>query len=119
MINKIEIDKFKGIEKIEIDYLNKINIFVGANNSKKTTILEAVSLFNINEIENLRRILSGRKYIGYDEILNSLFYNLDTSKNPIIRLYNKEKKELEISCLKETAKISFSGKNFLIKKVTK
>ena len=32
MINKIEIDKFKGIEKIEIDNLNKINIFVGANN---------------------------------------------------------------------------------------
>ena len=116
MISKIEIDNFKGIEKIEIDNLNKINIFVGTNNSKKTTILEAISLFNINYIGNLRKILSGRKYIGYDEILNSLFYNLDTSKNPIIRLYNKEKKELEISCLKETAKISFSGKNFFNKK---
>ena len=56
MINKIEIDKFKGIEKIEIDNLNKINIFVGANNSKKTTVLEAISLFNINDVENLRRI---------------------------------------------------------------
>ncbi len=115
MINKIEIDKFKGIEKIEIDNLSKINIFVGANNSKKTTILEAISLFNINDIENLRRILSGRKYIGYDEILNSLFYNLNTSKNPIIRLYNKEKKELEISCLKEAARISFSGKEIFNK----
>ena len=47
MINKIEIDKFKGIEKIEIDYLNKINIFVGANNSKKTTISKNHSLYLI------------------------------------------------------------------------
>lgn len=110
MIKEIEIDKFKGIEKIKIDNLNKINILVGANNTKKTTVLEAISLFNINDIENLRRIFLGRKYIGYEEILDSLFYNLDTSKNPIIRLYNKEKKELEISCLKEAARISFSGK---------
>ena len=113
MISKIEIDNFKGIEKIEIDNLNKINIFVGTNNSKKTTILEAISLFNINYIGNLRKILSGRKYIGDDEILNSLFYNLDTQKNPIIRLYNKEKKELEISCLKEAGKnFSFWKRNF-------
>ena len=61
MINKIEINKFKGIEKIEIDNLNKINIFIGANNSKKITILEAISLFNINDVKNLRRILSKRK----------------------------------------------------------
>ena len=61
MVNKIEIEKFKGIEEIKIDNLNKINIFVGANNSKKTTILEAISLFNISDVENLRRILSGRK----------------------------------------------------------
>lgn len=32
MVNKIEIEKFKGIEKVKIDNLNKINIFVGANN---------------------------------------------------------------------------------------
>lgn len=28
MVNKIEIEKFKGIEEIKIDNLNKINIFV-------------------------------------------------------------------------------------------
>ena len=44
MVNKIEIEKFKGIEKIKIGNLNKINIFIGTNNSKKTTILESISL---------------------------------------------------------------------------
>lgn len=111
MINKIEIDKFKGIEKIEIDNLNKINIFVGANNSKKTTVLEAISLFNINDVENLRRILSGRKYIGYEEILNSFFYNLNTFEDPIIMLFEKEnKRELKISCEKKVMEVSFSEK---------
>lgn len=111
MINKIEIDKFKGIEKIEIDNLNKINIFVGANNSKKTTVLEAISLFNINDVENLRRILSGRKYIGYEEILNSFFYNLNTFEDPIIILFEKEnKRELKISCEKKVMEVSFSEK---------
>lgn len=111
MINKIEIDKFKGIEKIEIDNLNKINVFVGANNSKKTTVLEAISLFNINDVENLRRILSGRKYIGYEEILNSFFYNLNTFEDPIIILFEKEnKRELKISCEKKVMEVSFSEK---------
>ena len=111
MINKIEIDKFKGIEKIEIDNLNKINIFVGANNSKKTTVLEAIFLFNINDVENLRRILSGRKYIGYEEILNSFFYNLNTFEDPIIMLFEKEnKRELKISCEKKVMEVSFSEK---------
>ena len=111
MVNKIEIEKFKGIEKIKIDNLNKINIFVGANNSKKTTILEAISLFNINDVENLRRILSGRKYIKYEEILNSFFYNLNTEVNPVIILDEEnKKKELKISCEKKVTEISFSEK---------
>lgn len=109
MVNKIEIEKFKGIEKIKIDNLNKINIFVGANNSKKTTILEAISLFNINDVENLRRILSGRKYIKYEEILNSFFYNLNIEQNPIIILSKgNQRKELKISCERKITEISFS-----------
>lgn len=111
MVNKIEIERFKGIEKIKIDKLNKINIFVGANNSKKTTILEAISLFNINDVENLRRILSGRKYIKYEEILNSFFYNLKITENPVIILDEEnQKRKLKISCEKKATEISFSEK---------
>ena len=116
MINKIEIEKFKGIEQINIDKLSKVNIFVGANNSKKTTILEAVSLFNINDIENLRRIFSGRKYIGYEEVLNSFFYNLDISKNPVVKLSKKEEeKELKIFCEKQITEIYFSEREIFNK----
>lgn len=109
MIDKIEINNFKGIDKIKIDKLSRVNIFIGANNSKKTTILEAISLFNINNIENLRKILSVRKYIGYEEILNSFFHKLDMSKNPTIKLFDENgEKELKISCEKQTAELSFS-----------
>ena len=116
MIERIEIERFKGIKNVKIDNLGKINIFVGANNSKKTTILEAISLFNISDVENLRRILSGRKYIGYEEVLNSFFYNLDVSENPVIKLSKKESEEkLEIFCEKKVTEISFSEKEIFNK----
>ena len=44
MIQKIEIDNFRGINKLSLNDLSDINIFVGANNSGKTSILEAIKL---------------------------------------------------------------------------
>jgi AAA15 family ATPase/GTPase len=39
MYNKIIVDGLRGIKHIEIDDFKKINLFVGNNNSGKTTIL--------------------------------------------------------------------------------
>ena len=44
-IKYIDIHKFKGIKDINIYDMKSINIFVGDNNSGKTTILEAIKFF--------------------------------------------------------------------------
>jgi len=44
MFNKLSIKNFRSIENLEIDDINRINIFVGENNSGKTSILEALFL---------------------------------------------------------------------------
>lgn len=38
----IELSNFRGFDHIEISALSKINVFVGANNVGKTSVLEAV-----------------------------------------------------------------------------
>jgi AAA15 family ATPase/GTPase len=45
-IQQLTIDKFRGLKKLEISDLGVINLFVGANNSGKTSVLEAIELFN-------------------------------------------------------------------------
>lgn len=41
MIKKIEIDRFKSIQHVELD-LGRVNVLVGANNSGKSSILQAI-----------------------------------------------------------------------------
>ncbi len=44
MVNSISFENFKGIDKLKIDDFDKINIFVGRNETGKSTILEALAL---------------------------------------------------------------------------
>ncbi len=44
MFTKISINNLRGIDQLDISDLRRINIFVGPNNSGKTTILEAIFL---------------------------------------------------------------------------
>lgn len=44
--NEIEISHFRGFDYIKIDHLAKLNVFVGANNVGKSTILEAVFMLS-------------------------------------------------------------------------
>jgi AAA15 family ATPase/GTPase len=81
----IRIEDFRGFDTLEIDRLSKINLFVGKNNSGKTSIIEALFLIfgmsnpsilgNINKIRGLGfRALSGQfKY---------LFHNLRLENKP-------------------------------------
>ena len=61
-IKYIDIHKFKGIKDINIYDMKSINIFVGDNNSGKTTILEAIKFFEkpFDYLSQLR--LMSRKY---------------------------------------------------------
>lgn len=61
-IKYIDIHKFKGIKDINIYDMKSINIFVGDNNSGKTTILEAIKFFE-NPFDYLSHLrLMSRKY---------------------------------------------------------
>ena len=44
MIEELEINKFRGFEKYQIDNIGQINLLVGTNNCGKTSILEAIRL---------------------------------------------------------------------------
>lgn len=66
MLEKISISNFRGITHTEIDDLKRINLFVGKNNSGKTSILEAIFLLagagnpelplKINNFRGIRKI---------------------------------------------------------------
>lgn len=44
MLSSLEIKTFRAFEKLRVDDLDRINLFVGRNNSGKTTILEAAEM---------------------------------------------------------------------------
>ena len=44
MLTSLQIENFKGFSKLTIEPLAKVNLFVGASNSGKTSVLEAVSV---------------------------------------------------------------------------
>lgn len=46
MIQRISIEQFRGLHNVEIDDLSRINVFVGTNNSGKTSVLEAVKVMS-------------------------------------------------------------------------
>jgi len=45
MISTFSIDAFRGIKNLNIDRLNRVNLFVGDNNCGKTSLMEALQLF--------------------------------------------------------------------------
>jgi AAA15 family ATPase/GTPase len=83
LLDKIKIEKFRGFDSLEIDGLSKINLFVGKNNSGKTSILEAVFLLLgmsnpalPNNINLFRGLNNATKQIKY------LFHNLSYKNKP-------------------------------------
>src|SRR5215469_14780148 len=44
-ISEFRINKFRGLRDLKIAGLGQVNLFVGRNNSGKTSVLEALSLF--------------------------------------------------------------------------
>ena len=42
MLNSIRVKNYRGFQDCKVDGLGRINIFVGMNNSGKTTLLEAL-----------------------------------------------------------------------------
>jgi AAA15 family ATPase/GTPase len=84
MFTKILINNLRGIDHLDISDLSRINIFVGPNNSGKTTILEAIFLLLgmsnpklVVNINNFRELIVNEK-----DDFSLIFKNMDL-KNTI------------------------------------
>lgn len=109
-INKLSIQHFKTYEEIELNFTENINIFTGVNNCGKTTILEAIALWNECFVKLVKKAKSSDKainlkkddyrlgnkrqnYFDFDDIVSvrspkykDIFHKLDTSKNIILTI---------------------------------
>lgn len=79
-IKDMEIYNFKGLKELKIKDMKPINIFIGDNNSGKTTVLEAIAMFEkpfdyMSHLKLLDR-KHGLSNIKYENI-KQIFYNLD------------------------------------------
>lgn len=85
MITKVYIRNFKGIKKCEINDLKKVNLFIGRNDSCKSTILE-VMYSTLKELESpsLGNILLRRSNVRIGG--RELWYDYKTNRTILIQL---------------------------------
>ena len=102
ILDELSVKNFKGFSNGDFKELGAFNLFVGANDIGKTSILEAIFLLSgISNLDLLIRIQNHRRILvqSFDD-LSYLFHNLDLStpieliaKSGILR----QKRELKIS----------------------
>lgn len=61
MLKSLKIDNFRGFKSFELQHLGRINLLVGANNSGKTSILEAIQILcSRTYMVSLQRLMTYR-----------------------------------------------------------
>lgn len=81
MLKNIDIQNYRAIKQISLNNFANINIFTGAANAGKSSILEAVYfLCNIN-IDTLNNILKIRNFTDEKDMFSALFYDYNTKNN--------------------------------------
>ncbi|MDI6049806.1 AAA family ATPase [Flavobacterium sp. XS2P24] len=98
---ELEINRFRGIKKIEFSDFRNINLIVGRNNSSKTSILESLFVLTGSlspEIILRINLFRNLKFIEQEDlrlVFNALKYDEDIHIKAIG--FNEEKRELTIS----------------------
>jgi AAA15 family ATPase/GTPase len=109
--SSINISGFRGIRKIEIDDFKRINLFVGKNNSGKTSVLEAIFLsIGVANPELILKIDLFRQLV-HDKIedFRYIFYNLSYESKLTIKsqlINSSEYRTLEIKPIYATQRIN-------------
>lgn len=82
----IEIKNFRGIDHLKIDDFARVNVFLGQNNSGKSTVLEALLLLmgmsNPDLPLSLNKSRTRNFRIAYLQETRYQFYNLDLNNKP-------------------------------------
>lgn len=97
MLEKLEINNFRGIKNLNFDSFQNINIFTGKANIGKTSVLETIYMILRMNAESMVAISDLRDIVGYDDIFEALFHDYNL-KNPIKlnAIINQEKIYIEI-----------------------
>lgn len=84
---EIEIHNFRGFDYLKIDGLSKVNVFVGANNVGKTSILESVFMLSgmYNPIMPARINYWRSSTHNTLDATRYLFHNIDFSNKPMLQ----------------------------------
>ncbi|WP_165227098.1 AAA family ATPase [Aquisphaera insulae] len=112
MLTKLSIERFRGLRKLEIESLDRINLFLGRNNVGKSAILEALFLLagpTNPELPLRLSALRGIEQIRFDpdEMWGWLFYERKIDSSIILKniVDGSKRCQLTIS-LKERSGIS-------------
>jgi AAA15 family ATPase/GTPase len=93
MIPSLSIKNYKNLKELEIKILGRVNLIAGKNNTGKSTLLEAVSIFvNDGDIHSLRQIIDER-----GELYDTQDERREFENNPqyFSSEYNNQKRLLE------------------------
>ncbi len=82
---ELEISRFRGFDYIKLADLTNVNVFVGANNVGKSSVLEAISMLIGMENPLLPTRINGWRSAASDlENTRYLFHNLDFNNPPLL-----------------------------------
>jgi len=117
ILNEMNIESFRGFKDIELKDLKDINMFVGENNTGKTTLLEVIRMIeNPGEIGSVIRIALER-----EKSVKSFMGGRLTPYNAMMTLFNKNDKDkcisLSYELLYKRNNINICGKEERILKV--
>lgn len=81
----IEIKNFRGIDYLKVEDFSRVNVFLGQNNSGKSTVLEAIHMLagmsNPEMPQNLNRIRTKNFYATFADVFY-LFHDMDVKNTP-------------------------------------
>lgn len=83
--NNIEISNFRGIDHLKVDSLARVNLFLGQNNSGKSSVLEAIAmLMSMSNPDAPQLINASRARKPFSNFIDIKYYfrNLDVSLQP-------------------------------------
>ncbi len=81
MLKNIDIHNYRAIKGISLENFANINIFTGAANTGKSTILEAIYFLCNIQINSLNYILKIRNFIDEKDMFTALFHDYNINNN--------------------------------------
>lgn len=101
-IKSISIINFKGIQRAEIQNLDRINLIFGSNNAGKSTILDAIRLFKLVSTSQLPDLLR-RRVIRPNWTSKDIFWDYRTGSTASVVLTSNEEKKIGLKFESEHA----------------